>query len=102
MSSLVERLTTQTTAPDELRGLLRSIRRRWRLRHVLAGAILLVVLALVLLLVGALVLRQFRFSPESVVATRWSVLTLLVLAAAWWIARPLVRRANDERVALYT
>ncbi len=102
MASLVERLTTQTTAPDELRGLLGMIRRRWRLRHVLAGALFLVTLALVLVLVGALVLRQFRFSPESVIATRWTVLSVLVIAAAWWIARPLVRRANDERVALYT
>lgn len=102
MSSLVERLTTQTTAPEELRGLLGSIRRRWRLRHVLAGALFLVALALVLMLAGAFVLRQFRFSPESVIATRWSVIGILIAAAAWWIARPLVRRANDERVALYT
>lgn len=102
MSSLVERLTTQTTAPEELRALLGTIRRRWRLRHVLAGALFLVALALVLVLIGALVLRQFRFSPESVIAARWTILSLLVIAAVWWIARPLVRRANDERVALYT
>ncbi|MEW5916375.1 MAG: DUF4175 family protein, partial [Gemmatimonadota bacterium] len=102
MSSLVERLTTQTTAPEELRDQLRAIRRRWRMRHVLAGATFLVGLALVLILVGGLVMRQFRFSAESVLIVRWTVLSLIVLAGAWWIARPLVRRANDESVALYT
>ncbi|MGQ0537934.1 MAG: hypothetical protein ACT4R6_03225, partial [Gemmatimonadaceae bacterium] len=101
MSSLVERLTTQTAAPDELRGMLAGIRRRWRLRHVLAGTALLAAAAFVLLFAGAAVLRQFRFAPESVIATRWTVALLFALAAVWWIARPLVRRAGDARVALY-
>ncbi len=79
----------------------RSVRRRWRLRVLLRGAGILLLSAVALLAVAGYAVDASRFDAATVTAAR--VLGGLVLAAVlfWALARPLARRVSDRRAALY-
>jgi hypothetical protein len=92
---------TPSARSDDLQSVIRAARRRWRLRVALHGAALAVAIALALLLVGALTVERLRYDPAAIIAARVLVALAVVVAIAWLLARPLMRRLPDDQVALY-
>jgi len=87
--------------PEDLVGVIRRVRNRWRVRIALRGLAVVLAAGLGAFLVSSYGLEFFRFSSGSVVAFR--LLTWLTVAglAFWYLIRPLARKVSDERVALY-
>ena len=87
--------------PEDLVGVIRRVRNRWRVRIALRGLAVVLAAGLGAFLASSYGLEFFRFSSGSVVAFR--LLTWLTVAglAFWCLVRPLTRRVPDERVALY-
>jgi hypothetical protein len=87
--------------PDRLLAVIRSVRRRWRLRLVLRGVAITGAVALIALLAASFGLEQLRFTPTAVAAFRTVGYAAVLAAAGWFLVRPLLRRVSDARVALY-
>ncbi|UCF21278.1 MAG: hypothetical protein JSU87_07825 [Gemmatimonadota bacterium] len=81
--------------------MIRSVRRRWRLRVALRGAAMVLAAGLVVYVVSSFGMDMLRFTPAAVIAFR--VLTYATLAAliVRFLILPMLRRVSDERVALY-
>ena len=86
---------------DGIQGLLRSVRRRWRLRIALRGLAWTVGLTLAVALVSALALERLRFTAEAVTALRVLTWGTVLAGLAIFLVRPLLRRVTDHQVALY-
>ncbi len=88
-------------ADQDLLTTIRRVRGRWKFALVLRGAIICVATGLLLIALSAVGFAQFGFTPNAVIALRWSVglLSLIVFAIA--VVLPALRRVSDERVALY-
>lgn len=86
---------------DELIRMIRSVRRRWRLRVVLRGTAILVGASLLVLLISAYGMDRLHFDLGAVLAFRiFAYATLLALVVRYLVV-PLSRRVSDERIALY-
>jgi hypothetical protein len=90
-----------SSRPDDLQSVIGAARTRWRLRTALHGAALAIAVALGVLLLGAISVERLRYDPAAVIAARVLVGLAVVVAIAWLLARPLLRRLPDEQVALY-
>ena len=91
----------RSSDPDRLLAVIRSVRRRWRLRLALRGVAITGTVALAALLAASWGLEQFRFTPTSVLVFRAACYVAVLAVAGWFLVRPLLRRVSDERVALY-
>ncbi|MEO8521456.1 MAG: DUF4175 family protein, partial [Acidobacteriota bacterium] len=85
----------------ELVDVIRQVRRRWRMKLALRGALGVAGLGLVVLLVSAYGLEAWRFTPRSILTFRIILAVALAGLVTWLLVRPLMRRASDEQVALY-
>jgi len=93
---------TMTHDPSsELVAVIRQVRRRWRMKLALRGALGVIGLGLIVLVLSAYGLEWWRFTPTSIVAFRSVLAVALAALAAWFLVRPLLRGATDEHVALY-
>lgn len=97
MASILER----TVATDRVAGIIQLVRRRWRLRHVIAGLAVVLGLTLVMLWLAALAMERAGFSEASITWARVVVAVVTITVGLRWIVWPLVRRLSDGRVALY-
>jgi hypothetical protein len=88
-------------ARAELIAVIRQVRKRWRTKLAIRGAVGFLVAGILAILALAAALDYFRFSPAAIVGFRIVAAGLLLAAAAWFFARPLLRRVSDEQVALY-
>src|SRR5919112_752914 len=88
--------------PDsDLIGVIRQVRRRWRMKLALRGTATVAALMVVVFLAAALGLESSRFAPGVILIFRVLLpLALLALLGVFFI-RPLLRRVSDEQVALY-
>ncbi|NNM33724.1 MAG: hypothetical protein HKO53_11695, partial [Gemmatimonadetes bacterium] len=88
--------------PDlEILGVIGQVRRRWRLKLLLRGLVIVGAGALLTFLVSVVGLQTLRFQPGAVQIFRivlWVAAAALVL---WSVILPLFRRIPDDRVALY-
>ncbi len=85
----------------EVVRLVARVRRRWRWRVALRGLAFTALLTLTVLLLSAAALERLRFVPEAVVWLRvltWGTFAISLLA---FLVRPLLRRVDDRRAALY-
>ena len=92
----------RTDSASELVEIIHEVRRRWRMKLALRGA---------LGVVGprhrsccslsAYGLESWRFTPASIITFRVIVGLALAGLIAYLLVRPLMRRASDEQVALY-
>ena len=89
------------TAHDHLLEIIRSVRRRWRLKLALRGVAATVACAAAALILAAWGLQWMRFTPESILLSRIAIAVLFVVLASVLLARPLMRRVTDEQIALY-
>ncbi len=87
--------------PDRLLQVIRTVRRRWRLRLALRGLTVSGTVALVAFLVASFVLEQLRFSPAAVLPLQLMCYAVVVAVVGWYLVRPLSRRVTAEQVALY-
>ncbi len=87
--------------PTDLVGVIHQIRRRWRYKLMVRGAVGVLGLGALALVLSAFGLESWRFSPASIVSFRIFVAVALVSLIAWFIVRPLLWRVSDEQVALY-
>src|SRR3989304_7251736 len=93
---------TMTQEPSsELGAVIRQVRRRWRMKLALRGALGVIGLGLIVLVLSAYGLEWWRFTPTSLVAFRSVLAVALAALAAWFLVRPLLRGATDEHGALY-
>ena len=86
---------------DELHRVIRLVRNRYRLRVLLAGALIFLVGAFVLLVFSAILLEQFRFGSTAVVAVRIGFYLVLGGLLLRYLVFPLTRRLSDGDIALY-
>jgi hypothetical protein len=88
-------------ARAQLLDIVRQVRRRWRIRIAVQGAVGFLIAGVVAMIAIAYVLESLKFAPTAILVFR--IVTALVLAGAgaWFFARPLSRKVTDEQVALY-
>ena len=86
---------------DELLGIIRSVRRRWRTKLAIRGALAVVAMGLLVFLASAGALEAARFTPEAIRTARIALALAIAALVALFVVRPLLRRVSDEQVALY-
>lgn len=91
----------ESNARAQLLEIVRQVRRRWRLKLALRGAVGFLLAGLVAILAIAYTLETLKFTPAAIFWFRIVTGLVLVAAGAWFFARPLARKVTDEQVALY-
>lgn len=89
------------TARAQLLEVIRQVRRRWRIRLAVQGAVGFLIAGVVAMIAIAYVLETLKFAPSAIFAFRIITALILVAAATWFFARPLSRKVTDDQVALY-
>ena len=84
-----------------IRSLLRTVRRRWRLRLLLRGLAWTAGLTLAVAFLASAALEPMRFEAQAVTWARILTWGTLLVTAGWTLVRPLLRRVDDTKVALY-
>ena len=87
--------------PADLVGAIHQVRRRWRYKLMLRGAVGVLGLGALALALSAWGLESWRFSPGSIIAFRIVMAAALAALLGWFIVRPLLWRVSDEQVAMY-
>ena len=86
---------------SELRAMLDTVQRRWRMRHALRGGVIVGVAAIIAFLVTSLLVQQAGFGAGPVIAARVVSWFAVVALFARYVIHPLLRKVSDEQVALY-
>ena len=86
---------------DELLGIIRTVRRRWRMKLAIRGALTVLGIGLLVFLASASALEAARFTPEAIRAARIVLALAVAGLVAVFFVRPLLRRVTDDQVALY-
>ena len=86
---------------SELVEIIRQVRRRWRMKLALRGALGVVGVGLLVLVLSALGLESWRFTPGAIITFRIILGVALAGLVGYLLVRPLMRSASDEQVALY-
>ncbi|HZB24991.1 MAG TPA: hypothetical protein VE379_02585, partial [Vicinamibacterales bacterium] len=86
---------------DELLGIIRTVRRRWRTKLAIRGAITVAAVGLLVFVASAYALESARFTPEAIQIARIVLAVAMAALVAVFFVRPLVRRVSDEQVAMY-
>lgn len=92
---------SSTSDRSELTGIIREIRKRWRLKLAARGAAFVVGGFVLTLLLSAYALETLKFSPGSIIAFRVAMVMILGALAGYFFVIPQWRRVTDEQVALY-
>lgn len=85
----------------QLLEVVRQVRRRWRLKLALRGAVGFLIAGLAAIIAIAYALEALKFTPSAIFWFRIATGLVLVAAGAWFFARPLSRKVTDEQVVLY-
>ncbi len=85
----------------ELRGLIQQVRRRWRVKLAVRGALVVLAAGLLAFLASASALEAARFTAGAILAARIGLAVAIAALVALFFVRPLMRRVSDEQVALY-
>ncbi len=88
-------------ANSELIGIIRDIRKRWRIKLAARGAAFVIAGFVLTLLLSAYALETLKFSPGSIVAFRVGMVMVLGALAGYFFVLPQWRKVTDEQVALY-
>jgi hypothetical protein len=90
-----------TSERSELTSIIADIRRRWRLKLAVRGAMFVVAGFVLTLVLSAYALETLKFSPGSIIAFRVAMVMILGALAGYFFVLPQWRRVTDEQVALY-
>src|SRR3954469_6192042 len=91
----------RTDSASELVDIIHQVRRRWRMKLALRGALGVVGLGVLILLASAYGLESWRFTAGAIITFRILVGLALVGLVGYFFVRPLLRQATDEQGALY-
>ena len=91
----------EVNARAQLLEVVRQVRRRWRIKLALRGAVGFLLAGLVAIIAIAYTLEALKFTPAAIFSFRIVTALVFVAAGAWFFARPLSRKVTDEQVALY-
>src|SRR5687767_10188191 len=97
---MVDQQVSSSDRP-ELTGIIRDIRKRWRLKLALRGTAFVVGGFVLTLLLSSYALESLKFSPGSIIAFRFGMVMVLGALAAYFFVLPQWRRVTDEQVAMY-
>src|SRR5690349_9129439 len=86
---------------QELLAIIRTVRRRWRVKLAVRGAAMTAAAGAAALILAAWGLQWMRFTPQSILLFRILIAAFFGVIAYALLARPLMRRVSDEQVALY-
>ncbi|HJR60146.1 MAG TPA: DUF4175 family protein, partial [Vicinamibacterales bacterium] len=90
----------QSSATD-LRDIIQQVRRRWRKKLAIRGALAVLGIGFLVFLASASALEAARFSPGAILTARVGLAAAIAVLVAFFFVRPLMRRVSDEQVALY-
>jgi hypothetical protein len=85
----------------ELLEIIRHVRRRWRLKLALRGALTVLGVGALVFIASASALEAARFSEGAILAARILLAVAMAALVALFFVRPLLKRVSDEQVALY-
>ncbi|MGE0862695.1 MAG: DUF4175 family protein, partial [Vicinamibacterales bacterium] len=85
----------------QLLEVVRQVRRRWRLKLALRGAVGFLAVGVAAIVMMAYALEALKFTPSAIFWFRIATGLVLVAAGAWFFARPLSRKVTDDQVVLY-
>src|SRR3569833_3269971 len=93
--------STHSLASQELIGVVRGVRNRYRAKIALRGAAIVVAGSWVTLALATYAANALRYSDDTIHGAR--ILTVLVAVGltGWFLVRPLLPKLGDDRVALY-
>ncbi|MFM8535200.1 MAG: DUF4175 family protein, partial [Acidimicrobiia bacterium] len=91
----------EMNARAQLLEVVRQVRRRWRIKLAVRGAVGFLIAGVLAIVAIAYALEALKFTPTAILAFRIITGLTLVGAGAWFFARPLSRKVTDEQVALY-
>ena len=86
---------------SELQSVIHQVRRRWRIKLAIRGALAVLAIGLLVFLASASALEAARFTPGAIATARVVLALAIAALVAIFFVRPLVRRVSDEQVALY-
>jgi uncharacterized protein DUF4175 len=86
---------------DELRSVIRGVRRRWRLKVGVRGAAIVLAASLLAFGLAAYAMDRFRYEDWAVTSFRLFAYVALFALTTRFMILPLWGRVSDERVALY-
>ncbi len=95
------RMLFAASSHDDLIGIIRSVRNRWRLRIVLRGLSILLGAGIVSFVISAYGMDYFRFTPTAVIVFQLATYLTLIVLLVRYLVMPLAQKVSDERVALY-
>lgn len=81
--------------------ILALVRRRYRLRVILAAALRIALAVFLYLVLAAWLLDRFRFDAGLALGLRIAFVVALVAMVVVWLVRPLRRRLTNQEIALY-
>ncbi|MEO8337752.1 MAG: hypothetical protein ABI664_22435, partial [bacterium] len=89
------------TPANQLLDSLGTLRRQWRQRVILESIVWIAGAAILAVIAGLLITKLFGTTSTSLLVMRGVGYALIVVAVVRWMIMPLIRRASDERFALY-
>ena len=87
-------MTQHADGRSELIGIIHDVRRRWRLKLALRGAVIAAGCIAVALVLSAVTLQWLRFTPDSIFAFRIALAFVSGLLGYAFLVRPLLRRVT--------
>ena len=85
----------------ELLEIVRQVRRRWRVKQALRGALTVLGVGALVFIASASALEAARFSEGAILTSRILIAVAMAALVALFLIRPLLKRVSDEQVALY-
>jgi hypothetical protein len=95
------RMLFEASSHEDLMGIIRSVRRRWRLRILFRGMGVVLSAGVVAFLVSAYGMDYFRFTSTAVLLFQIATYATLIALTIRFLVLPLSQKVSDERVALY-
>jgi hypothetical protein len=98
---MLDFLKSASTPPNDLLGIIRYVRTRWRARLAVKGAVRLIAVNVAVFFALAYLMQWSRFTPTSILFARLVLAASIVGSIYFFIVKPLRRRVTDDQVALY-
>jgi hypothetical protein len=101
MSGIPVEIPDWSTADEPLHQAVHHARTAWRRRVLLEGAVATIATALGALVALVLLADVVGVTPELLRLLRVLFYATIAIAIGWWLVRPMVRRVDEARMAMY-
>ncbi|MYK02501.1 MAG: DUF4175 domain-containing protein, partial [Gemmatimonadales bacterium] len=97
----MQRWAKTRNTEHQLLGIVRDVRRRWRMRQLIQGVAVTLGIGFAVFFIATFGIDRLRFDDGAVLAFRIVLWAAAAGLLAWFVVRPLLRRVSDAQVALY-